>query len=233
MVTVGTGKPKWKRYTSKNSGHHNFQVDLVLVLINCAIEQKWDRTSEWPCWMRQLEFVPFNCGECYFCIHGHTTGVQHRQKRQKVKVVPLKSGTMARAERRSKNIYAYLGKDSKYCNTACVSWKAQRISVEKGRISKQRYVHLIIHRKSARNHHAVSSYVMIAGKSDTMVTVIFGDWINICFWKFVMCVKSCWRVDQQQWGRSRVGKILMCRVGVIKRDVFGSTIASRWVSQHI
>ena len=80
LVSVGLGKPEWKKYTSKNSGRHDFQIDLAIALINYAIEQDWDGGSERPSWMRQKAFVPCNCGECYFCIHGHTTGVQHRQK---------------------------------------------------------------------------------------------------------------------------------------------------------
>ena len=87
LVSVGLGKPEWKKYTSKNSGRHDFQVDLAIALMNYAIEQDWDGGSEKPSWMRQRAFVPCNCGECYFCIHGHTTGVQHRQKNQKVKMV--------------------------------------------------------------------------------------------------------------------------------------------------
>ena len=65
--------------------------------------------------MCQKAFVNRNCGECYFCIHGHTTGVQHRQKHQKVKIVHLKSGTLARVDKCSNDVYVDLGKGSDYC----------------------------------------------------------------------------------------------------------------------
>ena len=115
LVSVGLGKPEWKRYTSKNSRRHDFQVELAIAFMNFAIEQDWDGGSERPSWMRQKAFVPCNCGECYFCIHGHTTGVQHRQKTQKVKMVHLKSGTLARADKCSNAVYVDLGKGSSYC----------------------------------------------------------------------------------------------------------------------
>ena len=124
MVFIGAGKPEWKHYASKNSGRHDFQVDLAMSLINYAIEREWDGKSERPCWMRQKEFVPCNCGECYFCIHGHTTGIQHREKRQKVKVVHVKSGTIAQADKCSNEMYIDLGKGSSYCRQCMRGLKA-------------------------------------------------------------------------------------------------------------
>ena len=77
LVSVGLGKPEWKKHTSKNSGRHDFQVDLAI------IKQDWDGGSERLSWMHQKAFVPCNCGKYYFCIHGHTAGVQHYQKKIK------------------------------------------------------------------------------------------------------------------------------------------------------
>ena len=115
LVSVQLGKSEWKKYTSKNSGPHDFQIDLAIALMNYAMEQDWDGGHKRPSWMRQKAFVPCNCGECCFCIHGHTTGVQHRQKHQKVKLVHLKSGTLAQADKCSNIIYVELGKGSDYC----------------------------------------------------------------------------------------------------------------------
>ena len=49
MVSADAVKPEWECYTTKNSGRHNFQVDLAMELINYAIEQEWDGVSEQPC----------------------------------------------------------------------------------------------------------------------------------------------------------------------------------------
>ena len=65
--------------------------------------------------MRQKAFVPCNCGECYFCIHGYTTGVQHRQKHRNIKLVHLNSGTLAQVDKCSNDVYVDLGKGSDYC----------------------------------------------------------------------------------------------------------------------
>ena len=115
LVSVGLGKPEWKQYNSRDTGRHDFQIDLAIALMNYAIEQDWDGVPKRPSWMRQKAFVPCNCGEWYFCIQGHTTGVQDRQKKQKVKVVHLKSGTLARADKCSNAVYVDLNKDSSYC----------------------------------------------------------------------------------------------------------------------
>jgi len=58
LVSVGLGKPEWKKYTSKNSGRHDFQVDLAIALMNYAIAQDWDGGSERPSWMRQRTLCP-------------------------------------------------------------------------------------------------------------------------------------------------------------------------------
>ena len=55
---------------------------------------EWDGKSEKPEWMRQRVCVPCNCDVCYFCQNGFTTGIAHRAKRQKVKVVYEKTGTI-------------------------------------------------------------------------------------------------------------------------------------------
>ena len=39
---VNIGKPKWKKYSSKHTGRHDFQIDLAIYLINYAIEKEWD-----------------------------------------------------------------------------------------------------------------------------------------------------------------------------------------------
>ena len=57
-----------------------------------GIELDWDGEGERPDWMRQIDWVPCDCGECYFCINDHTTGIAHKKKRQKVNI-EYKCGT--------------------------------------------------------------------------------------------------------------------------------------------
>ena len=62
--------------------------------------------------MPQKAFAACNYDQCYFCIHGHMTGVQNCQKHQKIRIVYLKSGTLARADKCNNDVYVDLGKSS-------------------------------------------------------------------------------------------------------------------------
>ena len=99
LASVNVGKPEWKKYASKHNGRHDFQIDLAISIINRAIAMEWDDESKRPDWMRQKEFVPCNCGDCYFCLNGYTTGIQHRAKKQKLKLVCPRTGTITRTDK--------------------------------------------------------------------------------------------------------------------------------------
>ena len=88
----------WKCFLSKNGGRKKFQIRLGLDLMYYAISKAWDGKSERPDWMRQTPFVPCDCAMCYFCLNGHTTGIMHREKYTKVKVVYEKTGSIVRAD---------------------------------------------------------------------------------------------------------------------------------------
>ncbi len=56
----------------------DFQVDLGIALLNHAIELEWMDTSKpRPDWMRQSTLAPCDCGQCYFCLNGMTSGNHH------------------------------------------------------------------------------------------------------------------------------------------------------------
>ena len=88
----------WKIYTSKNGGRRKFQIQIGLDLMTYAISKVWDGKSERPDWMRQDSFVPCGCKKCYFCLNGHTTGIAHKAKKQKVKVVEVRTGLVTWTE---------------------------------------------------------------------------------------------------------------------------------------
>jgi hypothetical protein len=66
---------------NKESGRHNFQIDLGFVLLKRGIKWDWDRKLKKPSWMRQKPIVPRNCKQCYFCLKEITNGIDHRPKK--------------------------------------------------------------------------------------------------------------------------------------------------------
>ena len=87
LAGAGIGPEEWKKYCNKNSGRHDFQIDLGIALINYGVGLAWDGNSRRPDFMRQGSFVPCDCGQCFFCINGHTTGISHNRKSKKATVV--------------------------------------------------------------------------------------------------------------------------------------------------
>ena len=71
----------------RQEGRRDFQIDLGISLFNTAIE--WDVADEEgrSAWVRQKPYIPCDCEECYFCLNGHTTGIERRGKKQKVTTV--------------------------------------------------------------------------------------------------------------------------------------------------
>ena len=114
--------------------------------------------------MCQKDFVPCNCDECYFYLHGHTTGVQHRQKCQKVKVVHVKLVTVVQVDKCSNNVYINLGKGSVITGSACVASKEQQTNMVSNWISYQRDASVRICQKGAPNLYVGNQAMMIVGR---------------------------------------------------------------------
>ena len=76
----GSNKACLNKYYSKNSGHHDFQIDLGVALLNYGIDLDWDGESKKPDCMRQVAPVPCDCKQCYFCLNGTTKGISHRKE---------------------------------------------------------------------------------------------------------------------------------------------------------
>ena len=73
----GSNKAYWNTYCIKNSGHHDFQIDLDGALLNYGINLDWDEESKKPNCMRQVAPVPCDCKQCYFCLNGTTNGIAY------------------------------------------------------------------------------------------------------------------------------------------------------------
>ena len=78
LAKLVIGNSEWNNYLNRNNGCHKFQIDIAISLINFAIALEWDGESKRPGWMRQSEFVPCDCGMCYFCLHVLTDGIGHK-----------------------------------------------------------------------------------------------------------------------------------------------------------
>ena len=83
-MKLDIGKSEWKKYLNRNNSCHNFQIDPAIYLINFEIALEWDGESKLPRWMRQSEFVPCDCGMCYFCLNVLTGGIGHKEKKWQV-----------------------------------------------------------------------------------------------------------------------------------------------------
>jgi hypothetical protein len=67
----------------KKFGHHNFQIDLGINLMNYGIGLEWDGKSEnRPNFMPKGSLVPCDCDKCFFCVNGLTNGITHSQSKK-------------------------------------------------------------------------------------------------------------------------------------------------------
>jgi hypothetical protein len=81
MADSGIQKDEWGGYLNKESGRHDFQIDLGIALLNRGIEWDSDGKSNKPSWMGQKLVMPCNCKQCYFCLKEITNGINHRPKK--------------------------------------------------------------------------------------------------------------------------------------------------------
>jgi hypothetical protein len=80
------GSEEWSKYLKKN-GRYVFQIDLGIAIINYALNKAWPNAEgPPPAWIRQLEFLPCDCGVCFFCDHGLTSGIVHKHKLENARV---------------------------------------------------------------------------------------------------------------------------------------------------
>jgi hypothetical protein len=96
LSQAGMGSPHWKQYSSKNYSRHNFQIDLAMDLMNYGIGLEWDgnlNSSDRPSFMPKCSLVPHDCGKCFFCVKGLTSGITHRQSKKARVTVKYKCGT--------------------------------------------------------------------------------------------------------------------------------------------
>jgi hypothetical protein len=94
LIKSDIGQKQWKRYLDDHSGHHDFQIDLALSVMNYRISVQWDvESDERSNFMRQDPFIPCDCNKCFFCLNGITTGIAHPPKKKAKVIVEFKCGT--------------------------------------------------------------------------------------------------------------------------------------------
>ena len=81
LARLARGPGSYRKYLKKD-GRFKFQVDLGIEILNYAIGKEWtDLNEPPPQWMRQTDWLPCECGKCFFCLNGLTNGIGHRKKR--------------------------------------------------------------------------------------------------------------------------------------------------------
>ena len=102
----------WKCYTNRNNGRQDFQIDLGLAILNYGIGLDWVG-DERPDYMHTGVFIPCNCKKCYFCLNGHTSGIDHANQKR-LPVVEYKCGTRVKTKKCSV-VRVDLCKGGSYC----------------------------------------------------------------------------------------------------------------------
>ena len=109
----GIGKSEWKKYLNRNNSRHDFQIDIAISLIKFPIALEWYGESKLPGCMRRSEFVPCDCGMCYFCLNVLTGGIGHKENKRRV--AEYSCGTCINTTRCTNEHASILGKSLSYC----------------------------------------------------------------------------------------------------------------------
>jgi hypothetical protein len=83
--------------------------------VHCRYRTLSKRPPERPNFMRQDPFVPCDCGKCFFCLNGITTGIAHPPTKKAKVTVEYKCGTRVTTNKCT-DVRVSLGLSSgKYC----------------------------------------------------------------------------------------------------------------------
>jgi hypothetical protein len=77
LARLARGPGSYRKYLKKD-GRFKCQVDLGIEIFNYAIRKEWtDLNVPPPQWMRQTDWLPCECGKCFFCLNGLKNGIGH------------------------------------------------------------------------------------------------------------------------------------------------------------
>ena len=77
-------RPGWAKCANRHEGRKQFQINTALALKEHRIRLDWTDVSDEstkPEWMRQADCMPCNCGVCFFCKEGKTSGINHEHQK--------------------------------------------------------------------------------------------------------------------------------------------------------
>lgn len=94
-------------------GQFKFQVYLGMALLNHSIQTEWNDMSK-PQWVHSQDWVPCECGVCFFCLSGLTNGITHKSKR-KVVTTFIQHNNNQTKQKGCTNKQVNLKKQSPYC----------------------------------------------------------------------------------------------------------------------
>jgi hypothetical protein len=116
LIKRDIGQEQWKQYLDDHSGRHNFQIDLALPIMNYGIGLQWDGAgAKRPNFIWQDPFVPCDCGKCFFCFNGITTGIAHPPSKKAKVTVKFKCGTCLRTNKCTADWVSLGMKSGGYC----------------------------------------------------------------------------------------------------------------------
>jgi hypothetical protein len=133
-----------KKYKDHRDGRQRFQIDLALALAEFALRYEWDgeisksNLAGRPKWMRGTDIVPCDCGVCFFCKNGFTTGIAHK---------PVGAGPPSRAKK-PKGCSVVREKVKDQTQTCKVCYKIAKTNYSGDLKGKPLYLHL-----SSMCHH--------------------------------------------------------------------------------
>jgi hypothetical protein len=87
-------------------------------LMNYGIGFEWDgnlNNSDRPSFMPKGALVPCDCGRCFFCVKGLTTGITHRQSKKGRVTVEYKCGTWVTSRKCTSEQVDLRLKSRRYC----------------------------------------------------------------------------------------------------------------------
>ena len=129
--------PEWWALYLKKRGRYRFQIDLGQALINYALQNEWeDIDGPRPNWIRQREFIPCDCNNCFFCLKGLTSGIAHKKPKKTITTfvqhdntrIMTKDCTIKRVN---------LGRGSQYCRM-CYRKQCKGTEDERARSAKEK-----------------------------------------------------------------------------------------------
>ena len=81
LALLCIGETNWNKYSNKNGGRRQYQIDLGIEIINFGIDLDWPdprNHKNKPRYINNRQLVPCDCKVCFFCVRNLTNGIHHK-----------------------------------------------------------------------------------------------------------------------------------------------------------